>query len=88
MSDTILLSISQLQGHYNNAKDMVIARLNRDHNLKIDPVDYIFVAHQKSCLGKLWDKVFGTPEKDTTSIQLLAVNHERSEKNENKKKYN
>jgi hypothetical protein len=76
MGVTVLLTTSELQGHYNNAKEMIIERLNSDHNTTIDPNDYIFVTRQKGGFGKLWDKIFGIPEKDKVYIQLLAVKHE------------
>jgi hypothetical protein len=79
MSDTIILSVSELQAQYNSSKEVLIARINSDHNLEIDPNDYIFVPRSKGVLGKLWDKLFGEPEKDKIYMQLIAVKHECSE---------
>jgi len=79
MGDTIILSVSELQSHYNSTKETLIARINSDHNLEIDPNDYIFVSRSKGVLGKLWDKMFGEPEKDKIYTQLIAVKHECSE---------
>lgn len=71
--NTYTYSEPELQGALNDVKDAVILRMNEDHNLTLDPAEYMIVVQSRGCLGRLWDKVRGAPPAGSSSYSLVRL---------------
>jgi hypothetical protein len=73
---------TEFQAVINNCKDQLIDRLNKDHGLKLDPTEYVFVLRRKGCLGAAIDKLcesLGVHLKgDETQRMLVRVHKEKA----------
>jgi hypothetical protein len=67
------------QAKLNHVKDQLIAKINADHGLSLDPAEYVYVIRTKGCLGRILDKLMGKLDDDESQYVLLRIHVPKAE---------